>query len=574
MDDSYQPAGVGGDATNVSGSFGDGISQDGSGNFVSNPAQSYSSAVPADGAQTDGSPDYGAQAYGAQAYGAQTYGAQTYGAQADGAQAYGAPDYGAQAYGAPAYGAPAYGAPMPGAPVYGAQVYGAPADAATAPAVLQPASPFLSQAYIWTDPQAAANQLPSLGTQTYQSAYGQPVVTPAYPQFHAPEGAPRQQPNGTGAKKAIIALIVIVAVIAAMLGVNAVQSRLDTPQAKIETYMTALKEGRFADARAMEGGNGASLTDDQAVLLANDAVTDPSQRISDFTIKPADKGNSRTRKSYDVTFTLNGLPYTNTISCIKTNGEWKFTDSLLFTLKLKGIDTVGTVSVNGKQVSSANAWDASRNSASGSGLSRYQDGYDLTDTDTIELAAYPGVYAGSATADSTYLSVTVDGTAAVTSSTAPTITFSATPTDELVAQIKQQVRGKYEACFAQLSAGNYGSSECAAVGMGSVSGITASVTGDMELTADDVTLVSSDAVHSLDYGDAAQPVPAGAVRGTFIGELPITYEYSGDENMLGGYSFDGESYEELYGESYNGESYDEPVYGEFTIKDGVITVEL
>ena len=40
--------------------------------------------------------------------------------------------------------------------------------------------------------------------------------------------------------------------------------------------------------------------------------------------------------------------------------------------------------------------------------------------------------------------------------------------------------------------------------------------------------------------------------------------------MLGGYSFDGES----YGESYNGESYDEPVYGEFTIKDGVITVEL
>lgn len=540
MDDSYQSAGVGGDATNVSGSFGDGISRDGSGDFASNAAQPYSSAVPADGAQ---------------AYGAQTYGAQTYGA----------PDYGA-----PAYGAPAYGAPMPGAPVYGAQVYGASADAATAPAVLQPASPFLSQAYIWTDPQAAANQLPSLGTQTYQPAYGQPVVTPAYPQFHAPEGAPRQQPNGTGAKKAIIALIVIVAVIAAMLGVNAVQSRLDTPQAKIETYMTALKEGRFADARAMEGGNGASLTDDQAVLLANDAVTDPSQRISDFTIKPADKGNSRTRKSYDVTFTLNGLPYTNTISCIKTNGEWKFTDSLLFTLKLKGIDSVGTVNVNGKQVSSANAWDASRNSASGSGLSRYQDGYDLTDTDTIELAAYPGVYAGSATADSTYLSVTVDGTAAVTSSTAPTITFSATPTDELVAQIKQQVRGKYEACFAQLSAGNYSSSECAAVGMDSVSGITASVTGDMELTADDVTLVPSDAASALDYGDAAQPVPAGAVRGTFIGELPITYEYSGDENMLGGYSFDGES----YGESYNGESYDEPVYGEFTIKDGVITVEL
>ncbi|WP_455676522.1 hypothetical protein [Pseudoscardovia suis] len=524
MDDSYQPAGVGGDATHVSGSFGDGISRNGSGDFASNAAQSYSSAVPADGAQ-----DYGAQTYGA---------------------------------------------PMPGAPVYGAQVYGAPADAATAPAMLQPASPFLSQAYIWTDPQAAANQLPSLGTQTYQPAYGQPIVTPAYPQFHAPEGVPRQQPNGTGAKKAIIALIVIVAVVAAMLGVNAVQSRLDTPQAKIETYMTALKEGRFADARAMEGGNGASLTDDQAVLLANDAVTDPSQRISDFTIKPADKGNSRTRKSYDVTFTLNGLPYTNTISCIKTNGEWKFTDSLLFTLKLKGIDTVGTVNVNGKQVSSANAWDASRNSASGSGLSRYQDGYDLTDTDTIELAAYPGVYAGSATADSTYLSVTVDGTAAVTSSTAPTITFSATPTDELVAQIKQQVRGKYEACFAQLSAGNYGSSECAAVGMDSVSGITASVTGDMELTADDVTLVPSDAASALDYGDAAQPVPAGAVRGTFIGELPITYEYSGDENMLGGYSFDGESYEELYGESYNGESYDEPIYGEFTIKDGVITVEL
>ena len=36
--------------------------------------------------------------------------------------------------------------------------------------------------------------------------------------------------------------------------------------------------------------------------------------------------------------------------------------------------------------------------------------------------------------------------------------------------------------------------------------------------------------------------------------------------MLGGYSFDGES--------YNGDSYDKPVYGEFTIKDGVITVEL
>ena len=88
----------------------------------------------------------------------------------------------------------------------------------------------------------------------------------------------------------------------------------------------------------------------------------------------------------------------------------------------------------------------------------------------------------------------------------------------------------------------------------------------MELTADDVTLVPSDAVHSLDYSDAAQPVPAGAVRGTFIGKLPITYEYSVDENMLGGYSFDGES--------YNGDSYDKPVYGEFTIKDGVITVEL
>ncbi|MDD6460862.1 MAG: hypothetical protein PUF51_00010 [Bifidobacteriaceae bacterium] len=442
-----------------------------------------------------------------------------------------------------------------------------PGIGAATPSVTSTGTAPYTSAAAWTDPQAAAQNPASYGTQTYSpmySAYSQQqpaqgaVPSSPYVQFRAPDTSPATDPQHGGnsdhgnpqpgtqkklIKRLLIIIVAMVAVVAVVIGVNAIVAKADTPQKEAEAYMNTLKDGRFADARAMETGDNASLTDDEAVLLTNDAITDASQRITSYRLTPAGTGDTRTRKSYDAEFTLGGSSYTGTISFIKSDGKWQLKDSLLYSLKVTGIDEVGSVNINGKQVSDSNALKSSSSSDSsssgllgglyGSGSQSGSDDDDLswwwdTDTGTIEIAAYPGVYAGSTpSGNDKYISVTSDGPATVTSKVAPTLTFTVNFSDQLFTELGQQVRAKFDACAAQINAGNTEATECANLPLPNPSGLTIASTDDPTISKDDIIEGSDYFLKRLQqyYGSDMPQIPDGATWGEFSAEQPYSYEY-------------------------------------------------
>lgn len=341
-------------------------------------------------------------------------------------------------------------------------------------------------------PQAAPQMMPT-GQVPMQPAQPMPAAQPmqqAMPTGQIPQGVPQpvapiapaapMAPAAATAKinKGLVGgiAIAVVVVLVAIIAVTKVVGNMGDPSKLVNDYVTALSEGRYGDAIAMEGS---SLSDAQKALLTNSVVQDANDRISNVDVSLTGKTSGATR-NFKVDYTFNGQSQSATV-VLKKDGKkglvdkWKFEKSLLSDISIDyPLCITPNITVNGVTVGADNSFSGPKDIDASCQPGALEGAYSV-----YRFAAYPGKYHLSLSDNAKYLTVSM-----VSSSPYVTSTYINVPgprsegesdgpyveprsvavyrvaTDQLATDITAQLKTAYDSCISTASSNRKPDESC------------------------------------------------------------------------------------------------------------------
>lgn len=278
--------------------------------------------------------------------------------------------------------------------------------------------------------------------------------------------------SGPEARRTVV-IIALIAAVALASGIIAavVARRGSDPRNTLESYLSAIQEGRFGDALGMEA---TAVKDTEKALLANGVVTDRASLLSDCTVSD---GTVRDGTAvFGVSCTLGGKPVNGTIGLGEAGRkglitQWKVTGSALSTIRVDAAPSgVGAIIIGGVEVAAADS--------------------------PTRLYAYPATYTVSATASSDYVTVTPD---ADTVTVGGQVSLTVQTNDRLIEDINARLSEKAQSCIGQIGAGQAPDGSCAIDYQpgGDRANLTATLVGAPTVTSDSVEVSGSSAAPGI-----------------------------------------------------------------------------
>lgn len=266
----------------------------------------------------------------------------------------------------------------------------------------------------------------------------------------------------------IMPAVIIVLVVAAIIVASGVGWHfVSDPSHIIDRYLTAIQEGRFADAARMDGADD-ELDDNQRKLLTDDIIPQETSRLHDYSVAPRLIGNDQ--RQYTVTYTVGGVSQAYTLTLAQESAgpglkRWRLKDSLRGSISVcdnaRFSDPSGTlvtsITVNGIALTDADSLEGDKDTTS--------DPSSPDFSTCRSFVAYPGVYTFDASigeSSNPYLEETIDSTATTVDgpNSGGLISTKRAFTDALYTEVNRQVAELYAGCVDAANAGRQPDAAC------------------------------------------------------------------------------------------------------------------